>query len=93
VTSSGWPEAIANLAAINELRKQRGWQQATVWTQTFGPFNELSIEFEYDDLASYERENAAFSADDEARRLRMEGRKHLRADGSGYSDIWERIEP
>jgi hypothetical protein len=60
VNRDGWNGAIENIARVNEIAKRRGWQQATAWTQTFGPFNENVIELEYPDLATYERETAAF---------------------------------
>jgi hypothetical protein len=93
VTQEGWPGALENLAQINEVAKQRGWHQATVWTQTFGPFNELSIELEYPDLATYERETAAFYADEEAMKLIMDGMQFRRGDDDpGYNDIWQRVD-
>jgi hypothetical protein len=92
VTQQGWPGAIENVARINEVAKQRGWQQATVWTQTFGPFNELSIELEYPDLATYEHETAAFYADDEAMKLVFDGMKLRRGEDPGYNDIWQRVD-
>ena len=87
-TTEGWNEAITNAARINEVAKSRGWQQATVWTQTFGPFGEISIETEYPDLATYERETAEFYADQEAMKLSLETVKHLREDDPGYNEIW-----
>jgi hypothetical protein len=92
VTHEGWPSAIENVARMNELARKRGWQQATVWTQAFGPYNELSIELEYPDLATYEREAAAFGADDEAMNLRHDAVKYRRGGDSGYSDVWERVD-
>ena len=49
VTVEGWPAAIENAARINDLAEKRGWQKSTIWTQTFGPFNELAFEREYPD--------------------------------------------
>ena len=92
VTHDGWPGTIRNVERMNELAAKRGWQQATVWTQTFGPFNELSIEREYPDLATYERESAAFYADEEAMRLNVDGLRYRRGEDSGYNDIWERVD-
>ena len=92
VTHEGWPGAIDNVARQNEIARKRGWQQATVWTQAFGPYNELSIEVEYPDLAAYEREAAAFAADEEAMNLRHDAVKYRRGGDSGYSDCWERVD-
>ena len=92
VTPEGWNGTIENVARINELGKQRGWQQATVWTQTVGPFAELSIEIEYPDLATFERETAAYFADEEVMKLNMEGMRYIRTDAAGYSELWQRAE-
>lgn len=90
-TRESWPAAIENARRLNEIAKVRGWQEATIWTQTFGPFNEIVIETDYPDLATYEREHAEASADEETRDLRAEGRKYLRGDAMGHNELWERV--
>jgi hypothetical protein len=90
-TREGWPEAIENARRLSELAELRGRQEATIWTQSFGPFNEIVIETDYPDLATYEREHAEASADEEARELRAEGRQYLRADAMGHNELWERV--
>ncbi len=92
LTGEGWNGAIDNVQRINEIAKQRGWQQATVWTQTFGPFNEIAIEVEYPDLATYERETNAFLADEEAMKLVLDGQQYRRRDDLGFNDIWQRAD-
>ena len=92
VTFEGWPAAITNAARINELAENRGWQASTIWTQTFGPFNELAFERDYPDLATYECETAAFYADKEVMQLVVEGVNNLRGDDPGFLEIWETIE-
>lgn len=86
-----WPAAIENARRLNEIAKVRGWQEATIWTQTFGPFNEIVLETDYPDLATYEREQAVAAADEEVRELRAEGRQYLRADVMGHNELWERV--
>jgi hypothetical protein len=51
--------------ALNDLTKQRGWTASTFWTPTVGAANEVIVETEYPDLASFQRENEAFYADAE----------------------------
>ena len=92
LTPEGWPGAIETFARINDVAKQRGWQQGSVWTQTFGPLNELSFELEYADMATYERETAAFYADEEAMKLVLAGTKYRRPDDPGYNDCWQRVD-
>jgi len=86
-----WPAAIENARRLNDIAKVRGWQEATIWTQSFGPFNEIVIETDYPDLATYERERAEASADEEARQLRAEARQYLRPDAMGHNELWERV--
>jgi hypothetical protein len=78
VTFEGWNGAIENAARINEVARRRGWQEATVWTQTFGPFGELAIEVDYPDHATYERETAAYFDDEECMKLLTDGMKYVR---------------
>lgn len=92
VTGDGWIGTLENIERLNQLAEQRGWQQATVWTQSFGPFNEIVMELDYPDLATYERETAAFYADEEAMRLVQEGRKYVRSDDVGHNELWQRTD-
>jgi hypothetical protein len=36
VTTEGRNPTIENIARLNDSARQRGWQEATVWTQSFG---------------------------------------------------------
>ena len=93
VTLEGWNASIENVARINKIAKERGWSQATVWTQSFGPFAELCIEVEYPDLATYERESAALFADAKVMQLIGDGMQYRRGDDPGYNELWQRAEP
>ena len=50
---------------LNEVARARGWAEATFWVAAAGKANELIAEVEYPDLATFEREGAASSADAE----------------------------
>lgn len=89
VTSDGWNAAIENVQQVNAIAQQRGWQEATVWTQSFGPFGELCIEIDYPDLATYERESRALWADEECMKLMAEGMRYRRSEDWGYNEMWE----
>ena len=93
VTPEGWNGTIEGVARIDQVARQRGWQEATIWTQSFGPFGELSIELEYPDLATYERETDAFFADEECMKLMEDAMKFRRPDSPGYNEMWQRAEP
>lgn len=47
-------------------RQSLGLTVPVLWAPTFGAANEVVWEIDYPDLATFERENAAFYGDDEA---------------------------
>jgi hypothetical protein len=48
------------------LRRKLGLAEATLWAPAFGTANDVLWEFDYPDLATFERENEAFYSDAEA---------------------------
>ena len=56
-------EYLKALEQLNEHARERGWAEATFWTPMVGKANELIAEVEYPDLATFEREGDAQSAD------------------------------
>jgi NIPSNAP len=55
-------ECLKAAGQLNEIARERGWAEATFWVPTVGAANELIVENDYPDLATYEREvNAQFS--------------------------------
>lgn len=87
-----WNECVAIVEDLNKLCAERGWAQGTLWTRTIGTFNELSLEFEYPDLATFQRETDEFIRDPATRDLnrRIDA---LRTEGTGYSELWEEAQP
>jgi hypothetical protein len=51
---------------LDAVARDRGWVTARLLIPTAGSLNEIIAEFEYPDLATFERENEAFYADEEA---------------------------
>lgn len=90
VTTQGWNEALTVASELNEIAAKRGWQQATVWTQTVGPLNELFFEVDYPDLATYERETNEFYSDPDVMALAV--RLDAVTRESGYTELWQRAE-
>lgn len=86
--TDSWNEAVAIADAINKLCADNGWTQGTLMTRTVGRFNEMSFEFEYPDLTTFERESNAWIADPTAKDL---GRRvdALQTQDPGYSELWE----
>ena len=60
--SEAYNEAIALADDVNKLCAERGWIQGTLWTQTVGR-NTLVFEFDYPDLATFEREGNEWMRD------------------------------
>jgi hypothetical protein len=71
---------------LNEISRDRGWKESAAWGSAFGKFNELTLETEYPDLATYERETQAFYSDAEAMALWRQSSEHL---VQGYSELIE----
>jgi NIPSNAP len=53
------------LEQLNGIARQRGWAEATFWVSVAGTANELIADIDFPDLATYEQEAAAQSADAE----------------------------
>ena len=51
---------------LDAITRDRGWVAARLLVPTAGSANEIIAEFEYPDLATFERENKAFFADQDA---------------------------
>jgi hypothetical protein len=88
---SAWNGVISLHEEFNALARSRGWTEGVIWTQTFGPFGEIVIELEYDDLATYEREQKAMFADPEAAKLVERITEHLDPSFGG-NELWQRAE-
>jgi hypothetical protein len=89
----GWNEAVAVAEEINKLCASKGWTQGTVLTRTVGRFNELSFEFEFPDLTTYERERKEWMAEPGIGDLmrRIDAIPTVGQD-PGYSELWEEAE-
>jgi len=59
-------EYLATVTKLQEIAQARGWSAARVLVPTAGQSNEIIIEQEYPDLATFQAENEAFYDDDEA---------------------------
>lgn len=55
-TIDAWNEAMALFDEYDKLADSKGWVQGTYWMQTVGDGDEIIGEFEYADLASFQRE-------------------------------------
>jgi hypothetical protein len=71
---------------LNEVARARGWAEATFWVAAAGAANELIAEVEYPDLATFEREGEASSADAEWMQL-IRSTVDLVVQGTGRSEL------
>lgn len=91
-SGEGWNDFLQTAAKLNEISRARGWVEFSFWTQVAGPFNEIQLEAEYPDLATFEQQTNAFYADAEAVGT-MRGWRDLVIQGTGSSELWARAEP
>ncbi len=58
-------EVLRMCEQLNSIARARGGRGGTLWIPTVGAQNELIVEFEFGDLATFERGRAARNADPE----------------------------
>jgi hypothetical protein len=58
-------EFVDMTTELNVLLRERGLAEFTTWAPSFGTANDVVLEAEYPDLASYQRETDAFHSDPE----------------------------
>lgn len=73
---------------LDAISRDRGWVAARLLTPTAGPGNEIIAEFEYPDLATFEREGKAFFADEDAFGAWRAGAEFV-VQGSIRSELYE----
>ncbi len=73
---------------LNSIARARGWRESTIWTPTVGTSNEVIIEAEYPDLATFEQEDQAFISDPDAMKLLRSLSQHV-VQGSAQSELLE----
>jgi hypothetical protein len=83
---SAWNDALDLIREIDEIQIAAGRATGTVWTQVVGPFNEIVIETDYPDLATYERESNAIMTDPAVLKLFPRFEEATVA-GKGYNEL------
>jgi hypothetical protein len=83
-----YKEILELIDEINGLLRSRGMAEFRPWSPTFGKFNELILESEYPDLATYERESEAFSSDPEIMKMWRSGAPYV-VQGSATTELLE----
>jgi hypothetical protein len=83
-------EYLAMVNKLEEIAKARGWSPSRVLVPTVGKSNEITIENEYADLATFQRENDAFYEDPEAFELYRAGSQFV-VEGSAHTVMYEDV--
>ncbi len=79
------------LKAIEELNtsvRKRGWPESSIWTHLVGTANEVVLEEEYADLASFAKVAVGFQSDAEAIKV-VRITSHMIVQGSGRNELLE----
>jgi hypothetical protein len=80
-------EYLKAVEQLNEIARERGWAVPTLWVATAGTANELIAEFDYPDLATFEREGEAQSSDAEWMKV-IRSTVDFVVQGSGRSELF-----
>jgi len=84
----GWNEAVAVVHGLNDMATRLNQPRATLWTETFGVFNQLVAEVDYSSLAEFETSQGAMTADPEW--FELLGRLNpVLVEGEGYTELLE----
>jgi hypothetical protein len=77
-------EAVRLMERLNEISRANGITEGRVMTQSFGPFNQIAVDVDYPDLATYERKTEAYfsllQVQEVIRKLEPSRRRCIRAE-------------
>lgn len=88
----GWNEIVAITDDVNKLCAERGWTPGRLMTRAFGTFNEMCLEIDFPDLATFEREMKEWFSDPDAGAL-MRRLDAVPTHDTGYDELWMEAEP
>jgi len=81
---------MATWKQLDSIIHERGWSSPRLLVPTAGANNEVVAEFEYPDLATFERENKAFYADRDAFDAFRAGAEFV-VQGTSRSELYEDV--
>ncbi len=88
-----WNEYLALVREIDEIQAAAGRARASgVWTQVVGQFNEIIVEVDHPDLATYEQDNKAMMADPQIVKLAARFETLTIVD-KGYTELFVSADP
>ncbi len=86
-TVDAWNECLRLADEYNKLAAARGWTQGALWAHTVGSGSEIIAEFDYADLAAFQRENDEVIRDKDA--VQLFRKFDEVTDGPGDSELLE----
>lgn len=89
--ASAFDDTIQLLERLNAISRDEGITERRIMTQTFGPYNQLAVDVDYPDLASYERETELFFALPQVNEVIRQLPAVLRESDPGEAVMWEDI--
>ena len=75
---------------LEQIMRDRGWAPVRTLVPVAGANNQVIVEIEYPDLATYERENGAFYADQEAFGAYRDGARYV-VQGTARTELLEDV--
>jgi hypothetical protein len=75
---------------LNTIARKRGWPESRIWTHVVGTGNEVVLEEEYADLASFQKVGDAFQSDAEAMKI-FRSTANLVVQGSVRNELFEEV--
>jgi hypothetical protein len=89
--ASAFDQTVRLLERLQAISRDHGFQERRIMTQAFGPFNQLSVNVDYPDLASYERESELFFALADVQDVIEQLPAVLREGDPGETTMWEDV--
>jgi hypothetical protein len=83
-------EYLATVKKLEAIAEKHGWSPSRVLVPTVGTSNEIIIENEYPDLATFQRENDEFYEDTEAFQTFRDGSQFV-VEGSARTVLYEDV--
>jgi hypothetical protein len=75
---------------LNAIARKRGWPESSIWTHVVGTGNEVVLEEEYADLASFQKVGEEFQSDAEAMKI-FRSTSNLVVQGSVRNELFEEV--
>ena len=75
---------------LNAIARKRGWPESSIWTHVVGTGNEVILEEEYADLATFAKVGEGFQSDAEAMKV-IRSTSHMIVQGSARNELLEAV--